>query len=192
MSWRGLYWQGNIFFAFETPQCTLSLNEVCRYDWRFFNSDPRMLCSLKVLSACPLHSGFGSRLFPGTNPTIHSNFWAKSTSRNWDWRREGSGKVISCDGNINITWFGVQFWKFNRSWKWRVICAVSLLLHLPESHQNCNLVVFKCKSTLKRMALAGSQSSSSPPPCVALPPLQGGAANMRADDAILQINDKFT
>ena len=151
-----------------------------------------MLCSLKVLSACPLHSGFGSRLFPGTNPTIHSNFWAKSTSRNWDWRREGSGKVISCDGNINITWFGVQFWKFNRSWKWRVICAVSLLLHLPESHQNCNLVVFKCKSTLKRMALAGTQSSSSPPPCVALPPLQGGAANMRADDAILQINDKFT
>ena len=102
MSWRGLYWQGNIFFAFETPQCTLSLNEVCRYDWRFFNSDPRMLCSLKVLSACPLHSGFGSRLFPGTNPTVHSNFWARSTSRNSYRRRGESGKVISCDGNMNI------------------------------------------------------------------------------------------
>ena len=158
-----------------------TLIHACSVHWRFW-----------AHVRCTLGSEVASFLGRTRPITPTSGLEELEKRRTWDWRRGESGKVISCDGNMNIKGLVCSFENSTGVGSWGYFVPFLCFLHLPEFHHNCKLVVYKCKSTLKRMALAGSQSSSSPPPCVALPPLQGGAANMRADDAILQINDKFT
>ena len=94
-----------------------TLIHACSVHWRFW---AHVRCTLGSQVA-----SFLGRTRPIT-PT--SGLEELEKRRTWDWRRGESGKVISCDGNINICKrFGMQFWKFNRSWKRRVLCAVSLL-----------------------------------------------------------------